>query len=101
LRIVTVERVGFVNGVTYRFHDRDTRFGENFRQLICAGGVQSLVRPARSPNLNALVECWIRGDEERMSRQADRLRQGIGRAGVEGVRRALPTQSATTWGSGT
>jgi putative transposase len=60
LRIVTVERVGFVNGVTYRFHDRDTRFGENFRQLICAGGVQSLVRPARSPNLNALVECWIR-----------------------------------------
>ncbi len=57
---MTVERVGFVNGMTYLLHDRDTRFSKNFRQLICAGGVQSLVRPARSPNLNALVECWIR-----------------------------------------
>ena len=46
--------------VTYLFHDRDTRFSENFRQLICIGGVQSLVRPANSPNLNAFVERWIR-----------------------------------------
>jgi putative transposase len=59
-RSVTTEGVSFLSGVMSPLRDRDTKFSENFRQLMSPGGVQSLVRPARSPNPNAFVERWIR-----------------------------------------
>jgi putative transposase len=42
------------------FHDRDTKFGAEFRETLAAGGVKCLRLPPRSPNLNALAERWVR-----------------------------------------
>jgi putative transposase len=59
-RNVTMEGVGFLSGMNYLLHDRDTKFSEHFRRLIRDGGVRPVALPARSPNLNAFVERWIR-----------------------------------------
>ncbi len=57
---VTMEGVGFLSGMKYLLHDRDTKFSEHFRRLIGDGGVRPVAMRARSPNLNAFVERWIR-----------------------------------------
>jgi hypothetical protein len=44
----------------YLLHDRDTKFCPSFRQLIEAGKVKTMPLPARSPNLNAYAERWVR-----------------------------------------
>ena len=59
-RNVTMEGVGFLAGMKYLLHDRDTKFSERFRRLIRDGGVWPVALPARSPNLNAFIERWIR-----------------------------------------
>ncbi|MBK6940453.1 MAG: transposase [Planctomycetes bacterium] len=59
-RNVTMEGGGFLNGMKFLLHDRDTKFSAHFRRLIRDGGVRPLALPARSPNLNAFVERWIR-----------------------------------------
>ncbi|MCC7170199.1 MAG: transposase, partial [Planctomycetes bacterium] len=59
-RNVTMEGVGFLNGMKFLLHDRDTKFSEHFRRLIRDGGVRPVALPARSPNLNSFVERWIR-----------------------------------------
>src|SRR4051795_7234370 len=41
-------------------HDRDTKFCASFRCIIQVGGVHPLRLPARSPNLNAFAERWVR-----------------------------------------
>ena len=45
-------------------HDRDTKFCEEFRETLAAGGVKCLRLPARSPNLNAFAERWVRSVKE-------------------------------------
>jgi len=40
--------------------DRDGKFCPAFRRVLDAGGVSSLLLPARSPNLNAFTERWVR-----------------------------------------
>jgi putative transposase len=44
----------------YVLHDRDSKFGAEFRETLAAGGVECLRLPARSPNLNAFAERWVR-----------------------------------------
>src|SRR4051794_29100790 len=46
--------------VRYALHDRDTRFCSSFRTMFRSGGVQPILLPARSPNLNAFAERWVR-----------------------------------------
>ena len=41
-------------------HDRDKKFCTDFCQTLAAGDVKSVVLPARSPNLNAFAERWVR-----------------------------------------
>lgn len=41
-------------------HDRDTKFCASFRNVLCSSGVQPVMLPARSPNLNAFAERWVR-----------------------------------------
>jgi putative transposase len=41
-------------------HDRDSKFSASFRAMLRSGGVQSLMLPARRPNLNAFAERWVR-----------------------------------------
>ncbi len=59
-RSATQETWGYLDGCRYVLHDRDTKFGASFRSVLAAGGVKSLALPARSPNLNAFAERWVR-----------------------------------------
>ena len=48
----------------YLLHDRDTKYTHSFQAIIASGHVQPLVLPARSPNLNAYAERWIRSAKD-------------------------------------
>jgi putative transposase len=45
-------------------HDRDGKYCPAFQQLIDAAGVTRVPLPARSPNLNAYAERWVRSVTE-------------------------------------
>ena len=51
---------GFLNGKRYFLMDRDTKFCESFRGLLNDEGVEPLRLPAKSPNLNAHLERFMR-----------------------------------------
>ena len=51
---------GFLNGVRYLIHDRDPLFTEAFRELLKSSGVKTVKLPARSPDLNAYAERFVR-----------------------------------------
>src|SRR5258708_19633946 len=59
-RNVTMDDCGALRDCRYLLHDRDTKFTRSFRAIIASGGVEPLVLPARSPNLNAYAERWVR-----------------------------------------
>jgi putative transposase len=63
-RNATSESWGFLEGQRYLLHDRDTKFTDLFRETVKAGGVKPLKLPARSPNLNAFAERWVRSIKE-------------------------------------
>ena len=60
----TAEGWGFLNRVRYLLHDRDGRFCPLFRAALRSAGVRPLALPARSPNLNAYAERWVRSVKE-------------------------------------
>ncbi len=51
---------GFLNGAHYLIHDRDPLFTEAFKELLGSSGVQTVKLPARSPDLNAYAERFVR-----------------------------------------
>jgi len=55
---------GFLRGKRYLLHDRDTKFTAAFDALLKASGVEPLLLPPRSPNLNACCERFIRSINE-------------------------------------
>jgi hypothetical protein len=55
-----MQKWGFLANSRYLLHDRDSKFCPSFRQLIEAGRVKTMPLPARSPNLNAFAERWVR-----------------------------------------
>ena len=63
-RNVTMEEWGFLPPGQYLIHDRDTKFCAAFQQLIDDAGVERVVLPPRSPNLNAYAERWVRSVKE-------------------------------------
>jgi putative transposase len=63
-RNVTMEGCGVLRDCRYLLHDRDTKFTRSFRAIIASGGVEPLALPARSPNLNAYAERWVRSVKE-------------------------------------
>jgi len=38
----------------------DTKFCSSFQSVLAAAGVRTIALPARSPNLNAFAERWVR-----------------------------------------
>ncbi len=58
------EACGCLRQHRYVLHDRDSKFGAEFRETLAAGGVKCLRLPARSPNLNAFAERWVRSVKE-------------------------------------
>jgi putative transposase len=63
-RNVTMEGCGALRNCRYLLHDRDTKYTQSFRAIIASGQVEPLVLPARSPNLNAYAERWVRSVKE-------------------------------------
>jgi transposase InsO family protein len=54
---------GFLNGTRHLIHDRDPLFTEAFRELLKSCGVQTVKLPARSPDLNAYAERFVRSNK--------------------------------------
>ena len=59
-RNVTMDEWGFLDNCSYLIHDRDTKYCQSFRDIVEAGDVRTLPLPARSPNLNAFAERWVK-----------------------------------------
>jgi putative transposase len=55
---------GFLLGKRYLIHDRDTKYTLTFDDLLKGSGVEPLVLPPRSPNLNAYCEWFVRSIKE-------------------------------------
>jgi transposase InsO family protein len=51
---------GFLNGSRHLIHDRDPLFTRSFREILKSSGVEPVKLPARSPNLNAYAERFVR-----------------------------------------
>ena len=59
-RSATQETLGHLHPCRYVLHDRDTKFCATFRSTLADGGVKAIRLPAKSPNLNAFAERWVR-----------------------------------------
>jgi putative transposase len=59
-RSVNMDDWGFLEGCRYLLHDRDRKFTESFRLIVESGGVTPVRLSARSPNLNAYAERWVK-----------------------------------------
>jgi putative transposase len=59
-RSATQETWGYLHPCRYVLHDRDTKFCASFRAALASGGVKTIPLPAKSPNLNAFAERWVR-----------------------------------------
>ena len=59
-RNVTMDEWGFLANCSYLIHDRDTKYCQSFRDIVESGDVRTLPLPARSPNLNAFAERWVK-----------------------------------------
>jgi hypothetical protein len=56
----TMDDCGALRDCRYLLHDRDTKFTRSFCAIVMSGRVEALALPARSPNLNAYAERWVR-----------------------------------------
>src|SRR5258705_12617354 len=63
-RNATMESCGVLRDCRYLLHDRDTKCTRSFRAIIASGLIKPLALPARSPNLNAYAERWVRSVKE-------------------------------------
>ena len=59
-RTLTVSNSAFLKGKRYLIHDRDPLFTAEFRGVLAAADVETVKLPARSPNLNAYAERFVR-----------------------------------------
>ena len=59
-RNATDQTWGHLEHRRYALHDRDTKFCASFRATLASGGIRPIQLPARSPNLNAFAERWVR-----------------------------------------
>ena len=63
-RNLTDDVDGFLVGKKHLIHDRDPLFTPEFRETLAAAGVRTVRLPARSPNLNAYAERFVRSIKE-------------------------------------
>jgi putative transposase len=63
-RNVTDPIDGFLKGKRYLIHDRDQLYTAEFLTMLDCVGVKSVRLPARSPNLNAYAERFVRSIKE-------------------------------------
>src|SRR5258705_9273707 len=94
-RNVTMEGCGILRDCRYLLHDRDTKYSRSFRAIIASGQVEPLALPARSPNLNAYAERWVRSVKEECLSKVILLGRVLPAAGAERIRRALSCRAAS------
>src|ERR1039457_1259332 len=63
-RNLTDPNDGFLRGKRYLILDRDTKYSDAFRSVLVREGNQVVRLPARSPNLNAFAERFVRSIKE-------------------------------------
>jgi putative transposase len=63
-RNITDASDGFLTGKRYLIHDRDSLFTSAFSETLASAGVETIRLPARSPNLNAYAERFVRSVKE-------------------------------------
>ena len=63
-RNATLEQWGFLGNCRYLLHDRDSKFCSSFDEILEMGNVKPIRLPARSPNLNAHAERWVKSVKE-------------------------------------
>ena len=63
-RNLTDPNEGFLGGKRYLILDRDTKYSDAFRSVLVREGIQVVRLPARSPNLNAFAEQFVRSIKE-------------------------------------
>jgi putative transposase len=56
----TMETWGFLKPDQYLIHDRDGKYCPAFQKMLDAAGVNRVLLPPHSPNLNAYAERWVR-----------------------------------------
>jgi putative transposase len=59
-----MEGSGALRDSRYLLHDRDTKYTASFLPIIESVHVKTVRLPARSPNLNAYSERWVRSAKE-------------------------------------
>jgi putative transposase len=59
-RNLTAADDGFLQGKEYILMDRDSKFSAGFRKLLAEAGIEPVLLPPRSPNLNAHLERFHR-----------------------------------------
>jgi transposase InsO family protein len=89
-RNVTMQKWGFLANSRYLLHDRDTKFCMSFRQLIEAGRVKPMPLPARSPNLNAYAERWVRSVKQECLSKTHLVRREAAAPSPAAIRGTLP-----------
>jgi putative transposase len=50
---------GFLRGRRFLLHDRDSKYGPAFRDVLNSTCLECLPLPPRSPDLNAFAERWV------------------------------------------
>jgi transposase InsO family protein len=81
---------GFLGGTRLRIHDRASLLSEQFRELLRSAQVEGLRLPARSSNLNAYAERFVRTiRQECLSEPHGLLRGDLPATDRRGVRGAL------------
>lgn len=60
---------GHLRDQRFVLHDRATKFFSSFRSILESESVKCLALPARSPNLNAFAECWVRSVKQECLRK--------------------------------
>ena len=55
---------GFLKKTKYLIHDRDPLYTRAFADILASGGVRTVKLPARSPDLNAYAERFVRSIKE-------------------------------------
>ena len=54
----------FLTNCRYLIHDRDAKYCQSFHRIIESGDVKTVPLPARSPNLNAYAERWVKSAKD-------------------------------------
>ena len=67
---------GFLRDVTHLIHDRDPLFTKALQSLLRGSGVECVRLPARSPNMNAYAERFVRSTKSECLRRMVMLGEG-------------------------